>query len=446
MPVRRLLARLSPAQTVAASTFAVLLLGTALLRIPLMQVPGASPSLIDTAFTAVSALCVTGLATVNIVSEWSPYGLAVIAALIQVGGLGVMTLATVLGSLTARRLGLRTRRTIAMSSNVTLKETRQITLHVTAISLAFEAVVAVILTLRFYFADGFTIWEALGNGVFLAISSFNNAGFALHATNLMPQAGDAVILIPIMASIVIGGIGFPVIVELARMYRFPRRWSVHTKMVMTATPTLIIVGAVGTWLLEHNNPATLGGQGLGGQILSSFFHSITSRTAGFNTVDVGQMLPQTWLMTIILMAIGGAPAGTAGGMKITTVFVLALIMWSELRGDPFVPAFGKRLSRAVHRQVITVVGMMGLLMLVGTFVITILEPFSLDEVLFEVVSATSTTGLSTGITGNLKSSSKLVLMLLMFVGRVGPITLGTALALRTRPLLYEPPKERPIIG
>ena len=446
MFVRSLLSRLSPAQTIAASTLAVLVLGTALLNIPLMLRPGPDPTLVDAAFTAVSALCVTGLATVDTVSVWSPYGMTVIAVLIQVGGLGVMTLATLLGSLTARRLGLRTRRAIEVSNNVTLRETKQVTLRITAISLSVEAAVAAVLMARFMLADGLPWPTALGRAVFLAVSAFNNAGFAVESSSLMTEANDPFVLVPIMVAIVLGGLGFPVIMELLRRYRLPKRWSVHTKMVVVATPVLIVGGALGTWLLEHANPGTLAGQSVSEQVLSSFFHSVSSRTAGFNSVDVGAMLPQTWLMTSILMAIGGSPAGTAGGMKITTVFVLLLIMWSEVRGDPFVMAFGKRLSRAVHRQVITVLGLMSLLMLVATFTVTVLEPFSLDEVLFEVVSATSTTGLSTGITADLATTSKVVLMVLMFVGRVGPITLGTALALRTRPILYEPAKERPIIG
>lgn len=408
--------------------------------------PGKSATLVDTAFTAVSALCVTGLQPVDTPAVWSPAGMVVLAVLIQVGGLGVMTLATLLGSLTAKRVGLRTRHTIAVSSNVTLREASKVTARIGVISFACEGAVAIVLAMRFWLADGIPLLTALGHGAFLAISSFNNAGFAVHSRNLMPHASDPFVLIPIMFSIVVGGIGFPVIMELMRQYRMPRHWSVHTKMVLTATPALIIAGALGTWLLEHANPGTLATMPLGDQLLNSFLHSISSRTAGFNSVDVNAMHSQTWLFTSILMAIGAGPAGTAGGMKVTTVFVLVLIMWSELRGNTFVPAFGKRLSRSIHRQAITVVGLMSMLMLASTFTITVLEQFTLDEILFEVVSAISTTGLSTGITGALSDPSKILLMALMFVGRVGPITLGTALALRTRPIMFEPPKERPIIG
>lgn len=435
----------SPARLITAGTAALLAAGTLALTMPFARTGPEPVPVVDALFTAASALCVTGLITVDTATYWSRAGQVVILLLIQIGGLGVMTLSTLLAVFTVRRIGVRTRAAIARTSAGTLQDAPAIIGRILAISGIVEGVVAAVLTVR-YLVDGLPVGTAIFRGVFHAVSAFNNAGFALHSDNLISENTDPFVLGPLMVAVVLGGIGFPVIVELLRRFRLPHRWSLTTKLTLLGTAALLTAGSAFTLALESSNPGTLGPMSWGERILNAVFHSVVSRTAGFNALDTSVMRPESWMGTDVLMMIGGGSGGTAGGMKVTTVMVLLLIIRSELRGDPFVLAFGKRLSRAVHREVITVVGLMGALVAVSTFTVMILEPFPFDRVLFEVTSALSTTGLSTGITADLTAASKLLLVALMFIGRVGPITLGTALALRRRPLLYEPPKERPIIG
>lgn len=252
--------------------------------------------------------------------------------------------------------------------------------------------------------------------------------------------------LPLCAAIILGGLGFPVIMQLRRRFRTPRLWSMHTRIVVWATSVLLVLGTGMILALEWSNPATLGPMSWPEKLLASFFQSVQTRTAGFNSVDISAMEPTTWLGMDVLMFIGGAPAGTAGGIKVTTVAMLLFIVFTELRGDAAVNIFGKRLSRAVHRQAIAVVLLAGSLVVVVTGALMHLSGLPLDQVLFETVSAFSTVGLSTGITAELPMLGQLMLVLLMFIGRVGPITFASALALRERRTLYELPKERPIIG
>ncbi len=436
---------MSPARVVALVAATVLAVGTAALMLPISSRSG-STHFVDALFTAVSALCVTGLTVLDTQSHWSLTGVVVIAVLIQIGGLGVMTLATMLGMVAARRLGLRSRVVSSVENRGQIAEVGMVMRNILLTSLAVESVVAAMLFLRFWLGHEMDWAAALGHAVFHAVSAFNNAGFALFEGNMTPYAEDALILLPLTLAVILGGLGFPVITELLRRVHLPRKLSLTAKIVLIVTPILLIAGTAATLLLEHDNPGTLGPMGWGGKILNAFFHSTVSRTAGFNAVDTGAMQPQTWLITDLLMLVGGGSAGTAGGLKITTVVVLLAIVRSELRGDPYVLVLGKRLSRAQHREVITIVVLMVGAIMAATVTLMMLGEGTLDSCLFEAVSAATTTGLSTGITGGLSDISKVVLSMLMFAGRVGPTTLGAALALRRRPLLYEPAKERLLIG
>lgn len=220
----------------------------------------------------------------------------------------------------------------------------------------------------------------------------------------------------------------------------------NTKIVLWATVVLLLAGTLYITVIEWSNPATLGQLDPASRVLAGFFQSVQTRTAGFNALDIGAMHSSTWLGMDILMFIGGGPAGTAGGIKVTTFAVLFFIMLTELRGEGAVNIFGKRLSRSVHRQAITVVLIAVAAVIGGTIALLLLTEHPLDRVLFEAVSAFGTVGLSTGITPVLPDAAKIVLVLLMFLGRLGPLTLGTAIVLRERPVLYELPKERPAIG
>jgi potassium uptake TrkH family protein len=443
---RRIRRPVPPVVAITSAFAGVLAVGTALLSLP-VAAQGRSATFIEALFTATSALCVTGHIIVDTPTFWSPFGQVVILVLIQVGGLGVMSLATLLGLLVARRLGLRTRLTaVSETHTVAVGDVRRVLIGVAIITLSVEGAVAALLALRWGLGYGVAPGEAVWLGVFHAISSFNNAGFALFSDNLMSFVVDPWIILPICAAIILGGVGFPVIMELRKRLVFPRRWTLNTTVVVVGTVVLLVGGAVALTALEWSNPATLGPLDGPGKILAGFTASVMPRTAGFNSIDVSQMLPESWFVTDILMFIGGGPASTAGGLKITTFAVLLFIIVAELRGDTAVNMFGKRLPRSTHREALTVALLAVALVVGSTLLIMLLSPHSFDRVLFEVVSAFATVGLSTGITASLPPTAQLILVVLMFIGRLGPVALGSALALTTHKRQYELPKERPIIG
>lgn len=445
--ILNVLAPQHPAQVIVLGFAAAVALGTLLLMLPIARNGPEGAPFLDALFTSTSSVCVTGLITVDTPVYWSGFGKAVILALIQVGGFGVMSFGTLLGVLMARRLGLRSRLSAAAETKSTgFGDVRRVLLGVLAISLTVEVILAGLLAARFVAGYGYAPDRALWHGVFHSVSSFNNAGFALYTDNLIGFAGDPWICLPIAAAVIIGGLGFPVLFELRRQYRKPIHWSMNTKLVLVGTAVLLTAGTVFLTAVEWSNPATLGGLRPGERVLAGFFQSVITRTAGFNSIDIGQMYPVSWMGMDILMFIGGGPAGTAGGLKITTFGVLFFILATELQGGTAVNIFGKRLSRAVHRQAITVVLLAIALVVGSTMFLMIITDFGQEKILFEVVSAFATVGLSTGITTAMPPAGQVVLILLMFIGRLGPVTLGAALALRERPPLYEYPKERPLIG
>lgn len=336
--------------------------------------------------------------------------------------------------------------TAAERGGASLQELRALVLGVVRISLGVEAGIAVMLLLRFWLHYDQPLPRAAWLGIFHAISAFNNAGFGLFSDSLVGFVGDPWICLPISAGIIIGGLGFPVLIQLARHLRTSRLWSLNTRLVLVGTPMLLGLGTVFICLLEWRNPATLGPLPWQQKLLAGFFQSVQTRTAGFNSIDIASMDPTTWLGMDVLMFIGGGPAGTAGGIKITTFLVLLAIIVTELRGDAAVNVLGKRLSRSVHRQAMTVALLAVALVMAATLVIMWLTPFTLDQVVFEVVSAFATVGISTGITSQLPAAAQLLLVCLMFTGRLGPVALATALALQPRTTEFELPKERPIIG
>lgn len=436
-----------PAQVIVLGFAGAVAAGTGLLSLPVAKTGDGGATFLEALFTATSAVCVTGLSTVDTPVFWSGFGQVVILMLIQIGGFGVMSFGTLLGVLTARRLGLKSRLSAAAETKSTgFGDVRGVLVGVLGISLIVEALLAVILAARFMAGYGYPPGEAVWRGIFHAVSAFNNAGFALYSDNLMGFVGDPWVCLPIAAAVIIGGLGFPVLFELVRQYRRPIFWGMNTKLVLVGSAVLLTGGTVFLTAVEWTNPATLGALPAGDRVLAGFFQSAITRTAGFNSIDISQMHPVSWLGMDILMFIGGGPAGTAGGLKITTFAVLFFILSTELQGGTAVNIFGKRLSRAVHRQAITVVLLAIALVVGSTMFLMLITDFGQERILFEVVSAFATVGLSTGITAAMPPAGQLVLILLMFVGRLGPVTLGAALALRERPLLYEFPKERPLIG
>ncbi|GHC72848.1 potassium transporter Trk [Nocardiopsis terrae] len=440
----------SPPQFTVVAFAALVLAGTGLLSLPQATVSGGSAPPLTALFTAASAASVTGLVVEDTSAYWSPLGEAVILLLIQVGGFGVMALATVLALVVGRSLGLRMAvYTGSEAKGVSLGEVRQLVTGVLYVTLLFEGVLLVLLTLRWWLAYGLSLPDALYTGVFHSVSAFNNAGFSLYSDSMVGYATDPWITVPLALAVIAGGLGFPMWVELWRFSRRrgePRHWSVHARITMGMSAGLLLIGLVTFLALEWNNPATMGALNVRERLLTGFFQAVMPRTAGFNSLDFGAMNTQTLLATDILMFIGGGSAGTAGGIKVTTFAILLLVAYANVRGEPTVHAAGRRLSQATVSQATTVVLLSLGLVLSATLVLMTVTPFTLDQVLFETTSAFATVGLSTGITGDLPVSGQLVLVFLMFVGRIGPITLASALAMRRRSRAYELPEERPIVG
>ncbi len=435
-----------PGQLVIVGFAAGIAVGTLLLLLPI-SASGASASFMEALFTATSAVCVTGLIVTDTPVFWSGFGEAVILVLIQIGGLGVMTVASLLGVLVTRRLDLSSRLVAAASTRtVSLGDVRQMLIRVVVLAAVVEAAVALVLMVRFVVAYDEPVGQALWHGIFHSVSAYNNAGFALFSLSLMDFVADPWICIPICVATILGGLGLPVILEVLRERRRPRRWSVHTKITLLMTALLLVGGTLFFLVAEWDNAATMGTLDTGGRILASFTQSAQARTAGYNSVATGEMHTETWLGTVILMFVGGGSAGTAGGIKVTTFALLAAVIWSELRGDPDVTVFDRRISPATQRQALTLALLAVAIVVLPTLWMTALSPFTVDQILFEVTSAFTTTGLSTGITAQLAWYHQLTLVALMFIGRLGPVTLGTALALRAHRRLYRLPEGAPIIG
>jgi len=314
------------------------------------------------------------------------------------------------------------------------------------VSLTVEAIGAVVLGVWFATVSGFPVVDAAWYGVFHSVSAFNNAGFTILPRGLVPFVGDPVVCLALSALVLIGSLGFPVLDELRRFPRTPLRWSMNTRLVLWGTAVLTVVGTLFITAVEWGRAGTFGPLDWPTKVLAGFFQAAQTRSGGFTTVDVGQLDGASLIVMDVLMFIGGGPAGTAGGIKITTFGVLFFILVAEMRGRAAVNVFGKRLSRAVHRQAITVSLVAVGVIVASTIALALLSDEPVDRLAFEAVSAFATAGLSTGITSDLSPVAQALLLLLMFAGRLGPILLASALAVRVRPLTYEFPKERPIIG
>ncbi|WP_222851065.1 potassium transporter TrkG [Phytoactinopolyspora mesophila] len=436
-----------PAQYVVAGFGSAIAVGTVLLSLPVAREGPGSATFVEALFTATSGVCVTGLIVVDTPVYWSTFGEIVILGLIQVGGFGLMTMASLLVLLVSRRIGLRSRLTTAAETkSLGLGDVRRVIVGVAKVSVVFEVVTAIVLTARLATGYDEPIGRAAYLGVFHAISAFNNAGFSLYVDSLEQFVNDPWILLPIAVAVICGGIGFPVLLELRREFRQPGRWSLHTKITVWATAVLLVGGTAFMLLSEWHNDGTLGRLSLPSKIMNGFFHSVMPRTAGFNSLDVGEMTEGTWLGTDVLMFIGGGSAGTAGGIKVTTFFLLLFVIMAEVRGRRAVNVFDRKVGPRVQRQALTVALLSVAAVVIPTIIIVETTDFGTDQVLFEVVSAFSTVGLSTGITAELPPAAHLAIVVLMFVGRIGPITFASALALRQDEKLYDLPEGRPIIG
>lgn len=436
-----------PARFVVSAFVLAIAVGTALLALPAATTGPGRLGTGDALFTATSAVCVTGLSVVDPGTQLSGFGQAVLAVLAQLGGLGFMTMASLIALLLARRLGLwLSLVATAERSTLELGDVRRVLRGVAIVTVTVEAIVAAILTVRFSTTYDYPLGEAAWHGVFHAVMAFNNAGFALYPDSLNGFATDVVVTGPIMVAIVIGGLGFPVLVDLAVRGRNRRRLSLHTKLTLWATAGMLVTGFLFLLAAEWSNPATLGSHPPAAKAWLGLFASVTPRTAGFHTITPADMTAEGLLGTTFLMFIGAGSAGTSGGIKVGTFVLLGLVILAELRGSRDVTAFGRRIPESVQRQALAVALLSVGAVAAVTLSLLALTEFDLRDVSFEAVSAFGTVGLSTGITPLLPDGGKLILVAMMLIGRVGPVTLFTALVLRYRPSVVREPQEAPLIG
>lgn len=436
-----------PAQYIVGGFAAAIALGTLLLLLPWSTTANRTAPFVDAVFTSTSAVTVTGLAVVDIGTYWSPFGQAVILVLIQAGGLGIMTLASLILVSLSRRLGLKARMAAQVETKtLTGADVKRVIRNVVLFSLASELIVACILTWRFWGEHDQPFGSAVYQGVFHAVSSFNNAGISTYSDSMAGFSSDTVMLLVIALAVIVGGIGFPVAFELAREWRRPRDWSVLTRVTVVTTAALLVVGTFVYLIAERDNPATFGPMSDLDTLVNSFFGGVMPRSGGFSTVDIGELRAETNFATNILMFIGGGSAGTAGGIKVTTFGLLAFVIWAQMRGERSVVVGRRALPADNERQAITVALLSVGLVAVGCFLMLTLSVDNFEAILFETISAIGTVGLSTGITSTLSESAHYLLVVLMFVGRIGPLTIATALALRSRSRSYSVPEERMIIG
>jgi potassium uptake TrkH family protein len=437
----------NPLRVLPVAFGSLIALGTALLMLPISSTDQQKISFVEALFTATSAVCVTGLTVVDTATAWTGFGKAVIMGLIQLGGLGIVTVVSVAILLVSDRIGMAHTRALAAEVGAdTYTRISGLVRGVVLTTLSFELVFAVLLSTRFYFTYDYDVWTSVSHGVFHSISAWNNAGFALYSDSLMQFVNDWFISIAISIAVIMGGLGFPVLRAFTVHGARWKSWSLHAKLTITTSGALVLFGFVAFAVLEWSNQNTLGALSSTSRVHSAFFMSVQPRSGGFNSVDVNALSEESIFVSIGLMLIGGGSASTAGGIKVTTFALLAFVMWAEVRGDRDVHIFKKRVPEDIQRQALTV-SLAGVgILAVATLAVMAAGDSSLGKSAFEAVSALSTGGLSVGIAGQNNALTDVILTVLMFVGRLGPVTLAASITLRSRPNLYRYPIDRPLIG
>lgn len=417
----------------------------------LLKIPAANNGItwMDAFFESVSAVTVTGLQAVTPADAFTPFGQFILAALIQLGGLGIMTLATVGALLIGRRMGFRDLLVVReeLASPDSPRNVARLVGQVALITVLVEVVGVVILTVRFAL-QGHGI-GSLGLALFHSIAAFCNAGFDIFEDGMASYASDWTVNLTLIYLIIAGGLGFPVLVNLYH-YRRVRRLTLQSKLVLITTAVMLVFGIASVALFEWTNPRTLGGEPFGTQVLMSLFQGVSPRTAGFATVTYSDMRETTLATQISLMFVGTAPVSTGGGIKVTTVALIFLIMLAQVRGQEEVSAFGRRIPRSLIAKSVTIMTLSTLLVSGASLALMISEKIGFLEALFEVTSAFGTVGLSLGPGYGLATEAspfgKILLAAIMFAGRVGPITVVLALSERSRPKKYTYPEEEIAIG
>ena len=435
--------KLRPSTIIVLSFFLIILAGGILLSLPISSASGLPTNFLDAYFTSNSATCVTGLVVLDTGVYFSLFGLIVIMILMQVGGLGYMTFSVFAMLVLRKKLFVSERIMMQEALNIySGKEVADVLKKIFAIVFAIEGIGVLILFLRW--APELGVGKGILYAVFHAVSAFNNAGFALppNFANLSPYVTDIIINLTITTLIIIGGIGFIVISDILK----GRRLSLHSKITVVTTLLLIILGTIGILFLEFSNPQTLGPMPVGHKILASYFQSVSPRTAGFNTINIGAMFAPTLILTMFLMFIGASPGGTGGGIKTTTFAVLIGTICATLKGLKDTVMFRRRIPHETVRRAFTITTLSVFVVVCAVLLLNYFDKFSLIESAFEVFSAFGTVGLSMGITPKLSSIGKIIIIVVMFIGRVGPLALALTLLIQQKEPRIEYPKESISIG
>jgi trk system potassium uptake protein len=437
--------RLSTPQLIVFGFLALMVLGTVLLKLPVSTERGIS--WVDAMFVSVSAGSVTGLSTVDFPTTFTTFGAVVVMVLVQLGGLGIMTVTTMAVLFVGQRLGFRN--LIAVRESIesvdSPRNTLRLLLQIARITFAVELLAAAALSVAFI-RRGMGFGEGIFQGAFHAIMGFCNAGLVnLDAGSFIPYAGNWLVVGTLALAIILGGLGFPVLVDLYR-YRKDRRLTVHSRLVLITSAVLLLVGVVSVAAMEWTNPGTLGGQPLSTRLAMSVFQGVTARTAGFYTVSYPEMRDPTLLVQTLLMFVGTAPTSTGGGIKVTTLALVVLIVVAQVRGQDRITLFWRTLPRPLIARALSVLALASLLVLLSTLALMISDGLALLPALFEITSAFGTVGLSLDVTPNLSTFGKILVSAVMFLGRVGPITFVVSLAARQRTPRYRYPEEEIAVG
>lgn len=414
------------------SFLVVILIGATLLSLPIASVDGNSVGFINAFFTASSATAVTGLVVANTATQWTMFGKVVIITLIQIGGLGTITLFSIATVLLGKKVSLQQRLLVKEQLNITsMSGIVKWVIYVTKITFLIEFIGALLLSFSLIPKYGFKtgVWYS----IFHAISAFCNAGFDLFGDSIVSYSGDIYINMIICGLVIMGGLGFLVYMDIYNSRNF-RNLKMHSKVVISVSALLLIIGTVATLLIEYNNSLSIGDFGFGHKVLASFFQSTVTRTAGFNSIDIGQVHDATAIIYILLMFIGGSPASTAGGLKTTTFAVMVFSTIGMVRGEHDIVIFNRKIDKEVILRALAITIVCISLVITVTMAIAIVEHDRFDslDILFETVSAFGTVGMTRGITPHLSDISKIILGFTMFIGRVGPTTIAVGL-MKTKP-------------
>ncbi|GIJ21614.1 TrkH family potassium uptake protein [Micromonospora lutea] len=437
-----------PVRLVPLVFLVAILISTGLLMLRPMTVDNQQTPFMTALFTATSAISVTGLTVTDTPNYWSGLGLVLITVLTQLGGLGILTGAALVILTVSRRLGLHNRMLVqAETAEYGLGDVRRLLLHIATTVFACELAMTVIVAGRLWLAYDEPFWQALWEAAFHSIQAFNNSGFSLYREGLLAFARDAWIGLPLAVGGIIGGLGFPALFEAVREWRRPTRWAVATKLTIWGSAFLVTFGAVAFLVAEWANPRTVGAYGVPDKVVATFTQIALARTGGFEVVPTDLLREESYILLMWLMFIGGGSASTAGGIKVSTFFLLAFVIWAEVRGEPDVTVGKRRIATASQRHALAVALLSVAIVAIGTTALIVMtDKLPFQAALFEVTSAFSTTGLSVGVLSSLSDGGQFLLTVLMYVGRVGPLTFGSAIALNTRRRLYRYPEEQPIVG